>query len=52
MEENIFIQIMELIENKTDMPRLEKDIEDWLQEDRENTAIYEIYKLASNAREI
>lgn len=52
MEENIFIQIMELIENKTDMPRLEKDIEDWLQKDRENKAIYEIYKLASNTREI
>lgn len=52
MEENIFTEIMNLIERKTDMPRLSKDIEDWIKEDEENEKIYEIYIKASNAREI
>ena len=29
MEQNIFTKIMNVIENNTDMPKLEKDIEDW-----------------------
>lgn len=52
MQQNIFTQIMNLIETNTDIPRLEKDIEEWTQEEKENVTIYEIYKLASKAREI
>ena len=51
-EQNIFTKIMNVIENNTDMPKLEKDIEDWKKEDKENITIYEIYKLASEAREL
>ena len=52
MEQNIFTKIMNVIENNTDMPKLEKDIEDWKEEGKENITIYEIYKLASEAREL
>lgn len=52
MEQNIFTKIMNVIENNTDMPTLETDIEEWIQEDTENQTIYEIYKLASEAREL
>lgn len=52
MEQNIFTKIMNLIENNTDMPMLQADIEEWIQEDTENKMIYKIYKLASEAREL
>lgn len=52
MQQNIFTQIMNLIETNTDIPRLEKDIEEWTQEEKENLTIYEIYKTASKARKI
>lgn len=52
MKENIFTQIMNLIERNTDIPLLEKDLEDWLLEEEENKKIYEIYKKASDARDL
>lgn len=50
--DNIFIKIMNLIEKDTKMPRLDKDIEQWLNENEQNKNIYEIYKIASKARKI
>ena len=52
MEENIFLEIMSLIERKTDIPMLEKDIKSWLTKDDKNKSIYEIYVKASKARNI
>lgn len=52
MEDDIFKKIMNLIEIETKMPRLEKDVEQWIKEKEKNRSIYEIYKLASNARKI
>lgn len=52
MENDIFIKIMNLIETDTKIPRLEKDVIEWLEESEQNKSIYEIYKLASNARKI
>lgn len=52
MEQNIFTEIMNLIEEKTDMPILKVDINDWLEEDDENKIIYEIYEMASKARNL
>ena len=52
MEENIFTVIMNLIEKSTDMPILQVDIEEWIQDDEENKTIYEIYSLASKARQL
>ena len=52
MEQNIFTEIMNLIEEKTDIPVLKVDIEDWLEEDNENKEIYEIYEIASKARNL
>lgn len=52
MERNIFTEIMNLIERNTDIPLLEKDIEEWILEDEENKEIYEIYKKASDARNL
>lgn len=52
MEQNIFTEIMNLIEEKTDMPILKVDINDWLEEDNENKTIYEIYEIASKARNL
>lgn len=52
MEESIFTKIMNLIENNTDIPLLNADIEEWIQEEKENKTIYEIYKLASDARDL
>ena len=52
MEQNIFTKIMNLIENNTDMPMLQADIEEWIEEDAENETIYEIYRLASETREL
>ena len=49
--EEIFTEIMNLIEQKTDMPLLEKDIEEWLEEDKENIAIFTIYNIASKSRD-
>lgn len=50
MKENIFLQIMNLIEKETDMPLLEKALKEWLEEKTENEAIYEIYRLTSKNR--
>lgn len=52
MEQSIFTEIMNLIEEKTDMPILKIDIEDWLEEDNKNKEIYEIYEIASKARKL
>lgn len=52
MEDDIFKKIMNLIETETKMPRLEKDIPEWLEENEHNRSVYEIYKLASGARKI
>ncbi|MCI9245618.1 MAG: hypothetical protein HFJ30_00450 [Clostridia bacterium] len=49
---NIFIKIMNLIETETKIPRLEKDIGQWLKENEHNRSVYEIYKIASKARKI
>lgn len=49
---DIFTELMNLIEKRTDIPRLEADIEDWLKESDRNKSIYEIYRLASEAREM
>lgn len=50
--ESIFIEIMNLIESQTNMPRLEKDVEKWLYENKNNENIYAIYKLASISRDL
>lgn len=52
MKQNIFTKIMNVIESNTDMPILQVDIEEWIQEDEENKTIYEIYSLASKARQL
>lgn len=52
VETNIFTEIMNLIEKNTNIPMLEKDIAKWILEDKNNKYIYEIYKIASKAREI
>lgn len=50
--DNIFIKIMNLIETEIRMPRLERDVEQWLKENEQNFNIYKIYKIASKARKI
>lgn len=49
---NIFGEIMNLIEKNTDIPLLAKDVEKWLKEEKENADIYNIYKIASSARNL
>lgn len=49
---DIFTKIMNLIEQNTDIPMLEKDIEKWLNKKKKNQKVLEIYKLASNARDM
>lgn len=49
---NVFTEIMELIEKRTNIPTLEKDLENWLFEKEENKKIYQIYRLASELREL
>lgn len=49
---NIFVEIMNLIEKNTDIPLLERDLENWLLKENSNNNIYEIYKLASNSRNL
>ena len=49
---DIFLRIMNLIEQNTDIPMLEKDIEEWLKKNKKNQKVLEIYKLASNARDL
>lgn len=49
---NIFTEIMNLIEKNTDMPLLEEDIQDWIEEEKENKNIYKIYKIASDSRNL
>lgn len=51
-KENIFVEIMNLIENNTDMPLQQTFVDDWIQEEKGNKTIYEIYKLASDARNL
>ena len=49
---NIFSEIMNLIEKNTDIPILKEDLEKWLKEEKENADIYNIYKIASSARNL
>lgn len=49
---DIFLRIMNLIEQNTDIPMLEKDIEEWLKKNKKNQKVLEIYKLASKARDL
>ena len=49
---DIFTKIMNLIEKNTDIPMLEKDVGEWLNKNKKNQKILEIYKLASNARDL
>lgn len=49
---NIFTKIMDLIEKETNIPLLEKDLNNWLAEEPRNQVIYEIYKKASHSREL
>ena len=49
---DIFLEIMALIEQKGNMPFMMKDVEKWRKESERNEALYKIYKLASNAREM
>lgn len=51
-EDNIFVGIMNLIEKNTDMPLQQAFVDDWIQEEKENRIIYEIYCLASGGRKI
>ena len=48
----IFVKIMDLIEKETDMPLLEKDIEEWLEKNEANEVIHAIYVMASKARNL
>lgn len=49
---DIFTKIMDLIEKETDMPLLQKDIEDWICKSKRNANIYAIYSIASNSRKL
>lgn len=49
---NIFTKIMDLIEKETDIPILEKDLNNWLVEKPRNQKIYEIYITASKNRKL
>jgi len=50
MGDIIFTKIMDLIEKETDMPLLQKNLENWLDKNDINKDIYEIYEKASKAR--
>lgn len=50
MENTIFIKIMDLIERETDIPFLEKNLNDWLSKSETNQRVYEIYKMASMSK--
>ncbi len=47
MEDMIFIKIIDLIEKETDIPLVEKNLNDWLSKSEINQRIYEIYEIAS-----
>lgn len=49
---NVFVEIMNLIEQNSDMPALMKDIEQWQGSSEKNKKIFEIYSIASYAREL
>lgn len=44
---DIFLEMIDLIEKRTDLPILERELENWLRKSDKNKAIYEIYELAS-----
>lgn len=49
---DIFVEIMDLIEKNTDMPLMEKAIEKWQGSSERNKKIFEIYSIASYARDL
>ena len=49
---NVFVQIMNLIEKNTDIPGLMQDIAKWQGNSERNKKIFEIYSIASYAREL
>lgn len=52
MEENIFTEIMNLIEKNTDIPLTANELEEWLHQKKSNENIYEIYAIASTSRNL
>ena len=48
--EKLILEIMNLIEKE--IPLLEKEAKEWAKKSKELEYIYEIYKLASEAREL
>lgn len=49
---DIFVEIMNLIEKNTDMPLMEKDTTKWQENSERNKKIFEIYSIASYARDL
>ena len=50
MNDEIFVEIMNLIEQKSDIPKTTLNLQNWLEESEQNNKIYEIYTIASKAR--
>ena len=50
---NVFVEIMNLIEKNTDMPLTAgEELKEYIEKNKKNEAICEIYKLASIARDL
>ena len=49
---DIFVEIMNLIEQEGNIPFMMKDVEKWKSESKRNEKLFEIYRLASYAREL
>lgn len=52
MDNEIFTEIMNLIESKTDMPLTILNLRNWIKNSEKNKKIYEIYTMASDARDL
>ena len=53
MEKDIFVEIMELIENKGGIPLLAHNLDEWISKDpKKNMCLYNIYCLACNGRRL